>query len=156
MAGYDLTERAMFRKALIVNILIFVLAALAVVGFATWRYGLTQTAASIAPGLATALGADGGASSANSASGVTLIDFWAPWCGPCQTQGKILEQVEPKIAGLAAFQKVNVDEDRALAQQYGIRGIPTLVILKHGKEVERFVGVRDAETLIAAVKKHSL
>ena len=81
-----------------------------------------------------------------------LIDFWAPWCGPCRTQGPILDQVAARIQDRAIVAKVNVDEETKLAAQFGIQAIPTLVVMKGGKVVQRFTGVQPAETLIAAVQ----
>ena len=80
-----------------------------------------------------------------------LIDFWAPWCGPCQTQGPILEAVAARMGDRAVVTKVNVDEESSLAAQFGVQAIPTLVILKQGKVVQRFVGVQQAQELVAAL-----
>ena len=77
-----------------------------------------------------------------------LIDFWAPWCGPCRTQGPILETVSEQIGDQAIVAKVNVDEERALAAQFGVEAIPTLVLLKQGKVLNRFVGVQQAPALL--------
>ena len=70
-----------------------------------------------------------------------IIDFWAPWCGPCRTQGPILEQVSDKVGDRAIVAKVNVDEEPGLSAPFGVQAIPTLVVLKAGKVVQRFVGV---------------
>ena len=81
-----------------------------------------------------------------------LIDFWAPWCGPCRTQGPILETVSQQVGDQAIVAKVNVDEERELAGQFGVEAIPTLVLLKDGKVVNRFVGVQQAAQLVAALQ----
>lgn len=81
-----------------------------------------------------------------------IIDFWAPWCGPCRTQGPILEQVSDKVGDRAIVAKVNVDEEPGLSAPFGVQAIPTLVVLKAGKVVQRFVGVQQADTLVKAVE----
>ena len=86
--------------------------------------------------------------------GVVLVDFWAPWCGPCEMQGPIIEKVAEAMAGKAKVGKCNVDEAPKSAEKFGIRSIPTLVVLKDGKEVERFVGVQREADLIAVLKKY--
>jgi thioredoxin 1 len=80
-----------------------------------------------------------------------LVDFWAPWCGPCRTQGPILETVAGQVGDQAVVAKVNVDEERGLAAQFGVEAIPTLVVMKQGKVVQRFVGVQQAPTLVQAL-----
>jgi len=92
--------------------------------------------------------------STETSKGVVLVDFWAPWCGPCRTQGPIIEKVAAGMAGHAKVGKCNVDEAPKSAEQFGVRSIPTLVVLKNGKEVERFVGVQQETALIAVLKKH--
>ena len=84
-----------------------------------------------------------------------LIDFWAPWCGPCRTQGPILDTVAAQMGERAVVTKVNVDEEGALAAQFGVQAIPTLVLLKQGKLVQRFVGVQPAQALVAALEAQS-
>ncbi|MFW6155036.1 MAG: thioredoxin [Planctomycetota bacterium] len=85
------------------------------------------------------------------ASGVVLVDFWAPWCGPCRQQTPILEQVARRVDGRAVVMKVNVDDQGDLAERFDVRSIPTLILLRDGRPVERFVGVQNAETLIDAI-----
>ena len=80
-----------------------------------------------------------------------IIDFWAPWCGPCRTQGPILDQVSLLAGDRAIVAKVNVDEEQQLAAQFGVQSIPTLVILRDGKVIKQFVGVQQANTLLGAI-----
>lgn len=82
------------------------------------------------------------------ASGTVLVDFWAPWCGPCKMQTPILEKVADKIGDKAVIAKVNVDESPALAAQFGVRSIPTLILFKNGQKVRDFIGVQQEAALI--------
>ncbi len=84
-------------------------------------------------------------------TGITLVDFWAPWCGPCRMQAPILEQLAPRVAGKAVIAKLNVDEAPEIAAQYGIRSIPTMILFKDGQVVQQFVGVQSAARLEAAI-----
>ena len=85
------------------------------------------------------------------ASGVTLVDFWAPWCGPCMMQGPIVEKVAAAVGDKAKVAKLNVDEGQRTAAQYGIRSIPTLIIFKDGTPIQQFVGVQSEGQLTAAI-----
>lgn len=86
------------------------------------------------------------------ASGVTLVDFWAPWCGPCRMQGPILEQLVGPLAGRATIAKVNVDVAPEIAAKYNITNIPALLILKDGQVVKTFVGLQRGDVLLKAVE----
>ena len=81
-----------------------------------------------------------------------LIDFWAPWCGPCRMRGPILDQVSAQVGERAVVAKVNVDEEPALAQAFGVSSIPTLVVLKGDQVLKRMVGVQQAGTLVSALE----
>ncbi len=80
-----------------------------------------------------------------------LIDFWAPWCGPCRMQGPILDQVSDTLGDKAIIAKVNVDEEPQLAASFGVQSIPTLVVLQGGKVAKRWVGVQQAPILVQAL-----
>jgi thioredoxin 1 len=84
-------------------------------------------------------------------SGATpvLVDFWAPWCGPCKAIAPVLEDLAGEMAGKLQIAKVNVDDNGDLAAQYGVRAIPTLLLFKNGAVVEQFVGMMDKASLKA-------
>ncbi len=71
---------------------------------------------------------------------VTLIDFWAEWCGPCKIMNPIVDELEKEFAGKVEFERVNVDADPAKSSKFGIMSIPTFVVLKDGTEVGRKIG----------------
>lgn len=79
--------------------------------------------------------------------GVALVDFWAPWCGPCRRIAPIVEELAETYAGRAKVLKMNVDENQMTPMQYGIQGIPTLLIFKNGQLVDTMVGLQSKQTL---------
>lgn len=82
------------------------------------------------------------------ANGVTLVDFWAEWCGPCRMQLPILEEVSEEIGERATVGKINVDHELELAQRFGVQSIPTLILFKDGEIIDKMVGVQAKETLV--------
>ncbi len=78
-----------------------------------------------------------------------LVDFWAPWCGPCRLIAPIVEEIAEEMAGRAKVVKVNTDENPNLAMKYGIRAIPTIMVFKNGRVVDTRVGVQPKEVLKA-------
>ncbi|OUM97705.1 MAG: thioredoxin [Paenibacillaceae bacterium ZCTH02-B3] len=85
--------------------------------------------------------------------GVSLVDFWAPWCGPCRMQEPIIEELAREIGDRATIAKLNVDDEPELASRYGVMSIPTLILFKDGQPVDKLVGLQSKETLKARLQK---
>ncbi|MBR9984978.1 MAG: thioredoxin [Desulfosarcina sp.] len=85
--------------------------------------------------------------------GVTLVDFDAPWCRPCRTQKPVIAELKKNYRGRAAVRRINIDENQDIAMHLGIQSIPTIILYKDGREMDRFIGVQNAGTLIRALKK---
>jgi thioredoxin 2 len=76
-----------------------------------------------------------------------IVDFWADWCGPCKMMAPVIEQLAGELAGRVCFAKVDVDSEQTLARRFGIRSIPTLMLFKSGKEVDRVTGAMSGANL---------
>ena len=83
-----------------------------------------------------------------------IIDFWAEWCGPCKMLGPIFEELSHDFTGKMKFTKLNVDENYNLAEEFGVRSIPTLVVVKQGKEAGRIVGYMPKPVLRQEIEKN--
>jgi thioredoxin 1 len=82
-----------------------------------------------------------------------LVDFWASWCAPCRIIAPVLNEVASELQPNSYVGKVNIEEYQSLAQRFQVRNIPTLILLKNGKEIDRFVGIKNKEFLLQQIKK---
>ena len=83
-----------------------------------------------------------------------LVDFWAPWCGPCKMISPILEQLQTLYTDKLIIVKINVDDNKEMASQFNVRGIPTLLLFNHGQLLDTHVGMASLQDLKAFVEKH--
>jgi len=83
-----------------------------------------------------------------------VVDFWAPWCGPCRMVGPIIEQLSAEYAGKVAFGKMNVDENQLVPSRFSVMSIPTIIVFSHGKAVERIVGAYPKAQIEAVFKRY--
>ena len=87
-------------------------------------------------------------------SELTIVDFWAPWCGPCRKLGPVLDEVAQEYEGKVKIVKLNTDENLKTAKEYSVSGLPTLLVFKGGKAVERLVGLMPKTTIVSNIEKH--
>ena len=85
---------------------------------------------------------------------VTVVDFFADWCGPCRKLSPILEEVEQELSDRVKFTKINTDENIESAKEYQVSGLPTLLLFKNGEVVERLVGLMPKSSIITNIEKH--
>ena len=87
-------------------------------------------------------------------SELTIVDFWAPWCGPCRKLGPVLDEIAQDFEGKIKIVKLNTDENLKTAKEYSVSGLPTLLIFKEGKPVERLVGLMPKTSIITNIEQH--
>ncbi len=85
---------------------------------------------------------------------VVVVDFWAPWCGPCRAVSPVLEQLASEMAGQATFGKLNVDDNPMTSQQFGIQGIPTIMVFKDGEPVDGLVGAAPKQMIESRIRPY--
>jgi thioredoxin 1 len=87
-------------------------------------------------------------------SGAVLVDFWAPWCGPCKMIAPVLEEISQEVGNKLKIAKVNVDENPEAASRFGVMSIPTLMVFKDGQPVDKIVGFQPKDNLMNTLNKH--
>lgn len=85
---------------------------------------------------------------------ITVVDFWAPWCGPCKMLGPVIDEISQELNNKAKFVKINVDENPTVSSQYRIESIPTVIVFKGGKIVENLVGFRPKQAIKMAIERN--
>jgi thioredoxin 1 len=88
-------------------------------------------------------------------SGIALVDFWAPWCGPCKLMGPVLNDLAETVGDEVTVGKLNVDHNQPIANKYKVRSIPTMIMFRDGQEINRYVGVKTKKFLMAEIAKNN-
>ncbi|WP_338750519.1 thioredoxin [Bacillus sp. FJAT-52991] len=88
-------------------------------------------------------------------NGLVLVDFWAPWCGPCKMIAPVLEELDAELNGKAKVVKVDVDDNQETAGKFGVMSIPTLILFKDGQPVDKVIGFQPKEALAELINKHA-
>ncbi|MCU7667103.1 thioredoxin [Bacillus thuringiensis] len=92
--------------------------------------------------------------SEETSKGLVLVDFWAPWCGPCKMLAPVLDELDSRMGDEAKITKVNVDENPETAAKFGVMSIPTLLVIKDGSVVDTLVGVKPIDVLEGILRNH--